>query len=79
MDREMYEREGKEAKMKKIMEMKPGLKDYSRINYRLIQDWEVPDWIKVKPEVETTEAEDLLNIPLKRARKTLINMDNLSE
>ena len=28
-----------EEKMKKIMEMKPGLKDYSRINYRLIQDW----------------------------------------
>jgi|TARA_B110000285_G_C15096918_1_gene602573 hypothetical protein len=35
----MYTRENKEEKMKKIMEMKPGLKDYSRINYRLIQDW----------------------------------------
>jgi len=35
----MYTRENKEEKMKKIREMKPGLKDYSRINYRLIQDW----------------------------------------
>lgn len=39
MDQEMYTRENKEEKMKKIREMKPGLKDYSRINYRLIQDW----------------------------------------
>ncbi len=31
------------------MKMQPGLKDYSKFNYRLIQDWEVPNWIKVKP------------------------------
>jgi len=36
MDREMYLKEGKEEKMKIIEEKKPGLKDYSRVNYRLI-------------------------------------------
>jgi len=30
--------------------MRPGMKDYSRFNYRLVQEWEVPEWIKVKPE-----------------------------
>jgi SWI/SNF-related matrix-associated actin-dependent regulator of chromatin subfamily A protein 2/4 len=45
MDQEMYDREGKEARMAMIMEKRPGLKDYSRFNYRLIQDWEVPEWI----------------------------------
>ena len=55
MDQEMYERENKEERMKKIMEMRPGLKDYSRINYRLIQDWEVPEWVKVRPEIIVNE------------------------
>lgn len=32
----MYQKEGKEEKMKKIKEMRPGLKDYSNVNYRLI-------------------------------------------
>jgi hypothetical protein len=32
----MYLREKKEERMKEIMKMKPGLKDYSRFNYRLI-------------------------------------------
>lgn len=80
MDEEMYLREGKEEKMKKIMEMRPGLKDYSRINYRLIQDWEVPEWIKVKPVDREEEDRKNNNVDLgKRQRKTLINMDNLSE
>lgn len=74
----MYVRENKEEKMKKIMEMRPGLKDYSRINYRLIQDWQVPDWIKVKPEIVVDEHEEMMNLG-KRQRKTIINMDNLSE
>jgi len=50
MDAEMYAREDKEAKMEEIRGMRPGLKDYSRFNYRLIQEWEVPEWIKVQPE-----------------------------
>lgn len=78
MDQEMYERENKEQRMKKIIEMRPGLKDYSRINYRLIQDWEVPEWVKVRPEIIVNEQDEILNLG-KRQRKTLINMDNLSE
>ena len=74
----MYDRENKEEKMKKIMEMRPGLKDYNRINYRLIQDWEVPDWIKVKPEIIADEQDEIMNLG-KRQRKTRINMDHLSE
>jgi hypothetical protein len=36
MDREMFEREGGAEKMEEIKRMKPGLKDYSNYNYRLI-------------------------------------------
>ena len=36
MDRDMYLKEGKEEKMKKILEMKPGIKDIQNYNYRLI-------------------------------------------
>jgi hypothetical protein len=32
----MYVRENKEARMEEIKKMRPGLKDYSHINYRLI-------------------------------------------
>lgn len=36
MDREMYHKEFKDLKMEEIQKNKPGLKDYSRINYRLV-------------------------------------------
>ena len=47
MDRERYEREDKTERIKMIKEHKPWkahLPD-EKINYRLIQDWEVPEWI----------------------------------
>lgn len=78
MDQQMYLREGKEERMKMIMEQRPGLKDYSHINYRLIQEWEVPDWIRVKP-VSKEDEEDLLMNLGKRVRKTVMNIDNLTE
>lgn len=72
----MFDREGGAEKMEEIKKFKPGLKDYSNYNYRLIQDWQVPEWIKVKPVDENKEE----NVELgKRARKTIINMDNLTE
>ena len=58
------------------MKMKPGLKDYSKFNYRLIQDWEVPNWIKVKPLNKEEEEKKLLDLG-KRQRKAFINYDNL--
>ncbi len=60
------------------MKMKPGLKDYSKFNYRLIQDWEVPNWIKVKPLNKEEEEKKLLDLG-KRQRKAFINYDNLSD
>jgi len=36
MDNEMYLREGKEEKMEEIRMRRPGIKDYSRVNYRLV-------------------------------------------
>ena len=36
MDKEMMERENYAEKMEEIKRMKPGLKDYSNYNYRLI-------------------------------------------
>ncbi len=62
MDNEMYIRENKEAKMQEIMKMRPGLKDYSKFNYRLIQEWEVPNWIKVKPINKEEEEKKLLDL-----------------
>ena len=47
MDQERYVREGKAARIALIKEKKPqkaSLPD-EKINYRLIQDWEVPQWI----------------------------------
>ena len=35
----MMEREGAAEKIEEIKKYKPGLKDYSTYNYRLIQDW----------------------------------------
>jgi len=78
MDREMYEREYKEAKMEEIEKNKPGLKDYSGINYRLTQDWEVPDWVKVKPISKEEEHNKIFGLG-KRERKEFVNYDNLSD
>lgn len=78
MDREMYEKEGKDARMEDIKKYRPGLKDYSRINYRLTQDWEVPDWVKVKPVSKEEETAKIFGLG-KRERKEFINYDNLSD
>jgi hypothetical protein len=38
----------------------------------------VPEWIKVKPVDKENEHDTMMNLG-KRARKTIINMDNLTE
>ena len=30
----------------------------TNINYRLMQEWEVPEWIKIKPEDPNKNAEE---------------------
>ena len=60
------------------MKNRPGLTLDSNVNYRLIQEWEVPEWIKVKPVDTELEKVQLMNLG-KRVRKTVTNIDNLSE
>ena len=78
MDEDMYELEGKAERMEEIMEQRPGLKDYSRINWRLTQDWEVPEWVKVQPINKEEEAKKSLDLG-KRQRNKFVNYDNMSE
>jgi hypothetical protein len=78
MDREMYEREGRTKKMEEVIKHRPGLTVDSPYNYRLIQEWEVPEWIKVKPQDDSKEMDDILNLG-KRVRKTITNIDNLTD
>ena len=55
MDEQRYLDEGRAERLAVIREKKPAKKDVpdEKINYRLIQDWEVPTWIteSVKEEV----------------------------
>ena len=64
--------------MKEIKEKRPGLKDYSRINWRLTQDWEVPEWVKVQPVNHEEEARKVIELG-KRQRKKFVNYDNISD
>jgi len=54
------------------------MKDYDRINYRLIQDFEVPEWVRVKPVNKEEEEAKMYDLG-KRKRKEFINYDNLSD
>ena len=53
MDQERYKREKKEERLKEIQE-KMGLTDeqMKTVNYRLLQEYEVPDWVKLTKEKE---------------------------
>lgn len=72
----MYKREGKAARVAMIKEQRPGLKDYDRINWRLTQEWEVPDWVKVRPPEKDEEQTTELG---KRQRNEFVNPDNISD
>lgn len=74
----MFLREGKEEKMQEIILRCPEIIDTKAINYRLIQEWEVPSWIKIKPVDKDEEEMDLINLG-KRQRTTLHNVDNLTD
>ena len=78
MDDEMGIREGKEEKLKEILARNPDIKNIDKINYRLIQEWEVPAWIKIKPVDKEEEEMDIINLG-KRQRTNLNYVDNLTE
>eukprot|EP00347_Sterkiella_histriomuscorum_P012579 403368026 len=53
MDQERYIEEKKEERMEEIRrryEREGRQTNLSNMNYRLLQDWEVPEWIKIKPD-----------------------------
>ena len=70
MDHQMGLNEGKGKRMIDIMAHREGINMDSNVNWRLIQEWEVPEWIKVKPVDPNEEKEDMLNLG-KRNRKMI--------
>lgn len=78
MDQERYAQEDKAQRLALIREKKPTkahLPD-EKINYRLIQDWEVPDWIH--QSVEEEKVVDPLLSTGKRLRKE-VNYKEMSD
>ena len=79
MDQERYAREDKQERIAMIRERKPQkahLPD-EKINYRLIQDWEVPEWIS--KSVEEEKKEDPMLYMGKRNRKEVNYKEQVSE
>lgn len=78
MDQERYGREDKYERIAMIRENKPAKANLpdEKINYRLIQDWEVPAWIHAS--VVEEEKEDPMAYTGKRARKE-VNYKELSD
>ena len=74
-DKERYEEEKKEACMQEIKE-KFGEQQHKHVNYRLMQEWEVPDWVKHEPQTIKEEEHGLLG---KRERKRINYADALTE
>ena len=72
----MFLRENRDARIEEFKKHKPEITNWDNYNYRLTQEWEVPEWIKVKPEDPLLEEQKELG---KRQRKTVIHVDNLSE
>ena len=64
MDKERYIREKKDERLKEIQE-KLGLTDeqMKNINYRLLQEYEVPEWVKISKEKEK-EAERVEHVEI---------------
>ena len=80
MDEERYERENRMERLRLIKEKKPlkaNIPD-DKINYRLIQDWEVPEWITEVIEEEVKE-DPTTTVLGKRTRKEVNYKEQISE
>lgn len=74
MDRKRYEEEGKEKKLKEIF-LKSKIEENKKteeVNYRLIQEYECPNWIHVDT-FETKEDEDEIKYGKGMRKKANIN------
>ena len=52
MDRQRYKDERRDEQIRKIqskIDKKHNI-NFEYYNYRLMQEWEVPEWVKIKPE-----------------------------
>ena len=80
MDQERYAFEGKQERLDEIKEKMPQWANRAddKINYRLVQEWEVPEWIDVRKEEEKQKS--LQNAELgKRKRNEVYYSDIISE
>lgn len=78
MDKERYIRENKEEKLKEIKEkMNYDDEIMKTINYRLIQEYEVPEWVKFskKDEEEKIEEEDICGKGMRVRHKVNYRVD----
>ena len=78
MDQDRYGIEDKQGRLDMIRELKPAKANLpdEKINYRLIQDWEVPNWIH--QSVLEEKKEDPMLYAGKRLRKE-VNYKELSD
>ena len=79
IDQERYIVEGRDARVQEIIDRVPEKRyvNPANINYRLLQDWEVPDWIRTtKPEDPSLQQELGLG---KRKRNQVNYNDEISE
>ena len=78
MDRERYEREKKDEKLREIKE-RMNLDDEAMkaVNYRLIQDYEVPEWVKIskKDDSDKVEEEDICGKGMRIRHKVNYKVD----
>jgi superfamily II DNA/RNA helicase len=75
MDKQRYIEENKEMRLQEIKE-NYGEAQHKHINYRLMQDWEVPNWVRHEPDSLKEEEHGLLG---KRERKRVNYADALTE
>ena len=75
MDQERYIREDRDARLREIQQRNPQA-NLANVNYRLMQEWEVPEWIRAKPEDKVALDEFGLG---KRQRKQVNYSDEIPE
>jgi hypothetical protein len=75
MDKKRYDEEDKDSIMNEIKK-RQGELHHKHINYRLMQEWEVPDWVRHEPDAIREEEHGLLG---KRERKKVNYSDGLTD
>ena len=78
MDADRYVAENRDARIQEIREKKPHLANVpaEKINYRLIQEWELPEWIDA---AEKEEEKDETKILLGKRKRNEVNYKETSD